>query len=326
MTRVEDPDARSVRIAARRTGIAIAGVSAAIVVGILGLAALFVVYQSRPSELLEPAAPGETKIYVDSKEMLLALAVLGALAVAVVGVAAWWISRRSVAPLGAVLRMQRAFVADASHELRTPLAVLDVRLQGVQAALDRGDPVGDDLGAARRDVGAMAALVTDLLLAAEQQAASADEECDLRPAVEGATADLAALAAEHGVRLVADVRNEARLRLPEAALKRAVVVLVDNAVQHSPAGARVEVEARVVGRRAVVRVRDEGDGIRGIDVDRLFERFARGEAIQRRGSGLGLALVRDLAVRHGGEIAVERTSAAGTVMRLELPVARPARA
>jgi signal transduction histidine kinase len=70
-------------------------------------------------------------------------------------------------------------------------------------------------------------------------------------------------------------------------------------------------------------VRDEGPGITGIDVDQIFERFAHGSADgRRRGFGIGLSLVRDLAVRHGGRVVVESTSGEGTSMRLELPIVR----
>ncbi|MGT2426683.1 sensor histidine kinase [Amnibacterium kyonggiense] len=119
------------------------------------------------------------------------------------------------------------------------------------------------------------------------------------------------------------VANEARVGLSEASLRRALVVLIDNAVAHSPDGSRVQVAAEVERGRAVVRVRDEGGGIVGIDVEQVFERFAHGpDRGRRRGFGIGLSLVRDLAVRHGGRVVVESTSDTGTTMRLELPTAR----
>jgi signal transduction histidine kinase len=296
------------------------------VLGILGLAALFIVDQSRPSELLEKAKPGETKIYVDAHEVLIALVVLGGLAIVVVGVASWVISRRAVAPLGSALRMQRAFVADASHELRTPLAVLDTRLQVLSRKLERDEPYDDTLTAARRDTRIMIELVTDLLLVAEASATGvqdADAGCDLRPTVLSGVHDLQILAGERGLTIAASVENEARVALSATSLRRALVVLIDNALAHSPTGGTVTVTAGVDRGRAVVRVRDEGAGIAGIEIDQMFERFAHGATTgQRRGFGIGLSLVRDLAVRHGGRVTVESTSDAGTVMRLELPVAR----
>jgi len=297
-----------------------------VVLGIIGLVALFVLDQSRPPELLEKPKPGEAKIYVDANEVLVVLVVLGVLAVAVVGVASWVISRRAVAPLGAALRMQRSFVADASHELRTPLTVLDTRLQVLTRKLQRHEPYDDTLAAARRDTRIMIDLVTDLLLVAEASAMDVqgdDEGCDLRPTVLSGVRDLQMLAGERGLTIAVSVENEARVGLSETSLRRALVVLIDNALAHSPDGGTVTVTAGVDRGRAVVRVHDEGAGIAGIEVDQIFERFAHGPTTgQRRGFGIGLSLVRDLAVRHGGRVVVESTSDSGTVMRLELPVAR----
>ncbi len=293
------------------------------VLGIIGLVALFVLDQSRPTELLEKPRPGEAKIYVDANEVLVVLVVL---AVAVVGVSSWVISRRAVAPLGSALRMQRAFVADASHELRTPLTVLDTRLQVLSRKLERDEPYDDTLAAARRDTRIMIDLVTDLLLVAEASATDVqgdDVGCDLRPTVLSGVRDLQMLAGERGLTIAVSVENEARVGLSETSLRRALVVLIDNALAHSPDGGTVTVTAGVDRGRAVVRVRDEGAGIAGIEVDQIFERFAHGPTTgQRRGFGIGLSLVRDLAVRHGGRVVVESTSESGTVIRLELPVAR----
>jgi signal transduction histidine kinase len=313
-----------VRSAALRTALQVAAVSAGLVLGIIGLAALFILDQSRPSELLEKPAPGEDKIYVDANEVLIALVVLGVLAIVVVGVSSWIISRRAVAPLGSALRMQRAFVADASHELRTPLTVLDTRLQVLSRKLDREEPYGETLDAVRRDTRIMIELVTDLLLVAEASATEArDEGCDLRPVVLAAVQDLRVLAAERELRIEVDVENEARVAVSETSLRRSLVVLIDNALTHSPDAGTVRVTAGVERGRAVIRVRDEGAGITGVDPEQMFERFAHGpDEGRRRGFGIGLSLVRDLAVRHGGRVVVESTSEHGTAMRLELPVAR----
>ena len=324
-TSPDDLDTRAARRAAARTTWQVAAVAGGVVVAVFALAVVFLLEQSRPSELLERPRPGEAKVYVDGREALVALILLGVLAVAVVAIAAWRISRRAVAPLGAALRIQRSFVADASHELRTPLTVLDTRLQVLQRKLDRGEPHRETLAAARGDTRAMIDLVTDLLLVAEagETPTSPGAGCDLRPVVLSAGRDLALLAEERGVEVRVQVHNEARVRLSEVGLRRCLVVLIDNALAHSPDRAVVSVEARVERGRAVVVVADQGGGIRGIEPDRIFERFAHGEESgRRRGFGIGLALVRDLALRHGGTVDVVATSGGGTTMRLELPVER----
>ncbi len=225
--------------------------------------------------------------------------------------------------------MQRSFVADASHELRTPLTVLSSRLQVLGRRLDRGEPYRDVLDAARSDTNHMIETVTDLLLVAEAAATAGRPDTggsDARSGIRAAVESLRPLADERGVRIDVDVDADARLTIGDVGFRRCVVVLLDNAITHSPAGAPVVVRSRIGHGRAVIRVIDAGGGIVGIDPATVFDRFAHGGAAtgrtERRSFGVGLALARDLAVQQGGRVLVERTGPDGTTMLLELPLAR----
>jgi len=118
-----------------------------------------------------------------------------------------------------------------------------------------------------------------------------------------------------------------------------VLALVDNALSHAPSGSTVTVSTRVDGGAAVLSVTDRGAGITGIDPARVFDRFARADPPpaapaapatvvapaagpgRRPSFGIGLALVREIALRHGGSVRVAATAATGTTLELALPVA-----
>jgi signal transduction histidine kinase len=136
---------------------------------------------------------------------------------------------------------------------------------------------------------------------------------------------MALVAGERRIRVDASAPQDAWVAMPEPSLKRALTALLDNAIAHSPEGTTVRVAASPAGRRVELTVADQGGGIRGVEPERVFERFAHaGEDARpdgRRGFGIGLALVRDVVVRWGGTVSVVSTSDRGTTMRLELPAA-----
>jgi len=143
-----------------------------------------------------------------------------------------------------------------------------------------------------------------------------------------ATRDMALLAERRGVHVeCTPLATEAAL--PAADLRRCLVALIDNAIDHSPPGGTVAVSA--VADRSVARitVADSGSGITGIEPARVFDRFAHGapvppdpgdESGSRTRFGIGLALVSELAARHGGEVRVARTGSSGTVFELVIPL------
>ncbi|AXL91025.1 two-component sensor histidine kinase [Streptomyces sp. CB09001] len=222
-------------------------------------------------------------------------------------------TNETLAALEASVERQRGFVADASHELRSPIASLRTQLE-VAAA----HPELLDLDGAVADTVRLQRLAADLLLLARLDAGE-------RPA--DARVDLAALARE-----AAEGRTGVRVRGDEDAvsvagsrgqLGRVLANLLDNAERH--ARSAVEVSVRWDGDAAVVAVADDGEGVPAADRERIFERFVRLDDARSRddgGAGLGLAIARDVAVRHGGTLTVHDAPAGGALFELRLPGAR----
>jgi two-component system nitrogen regulation sensor histidine kinase NtrY len=122
---------------------------------------------------------------------------------------------------------------------------------------------------------------------------------------------------EHeGVAVTVDSKGPLMVQGDSLLLSRAVHNLLLNACEASPAGASVEVRTRVAGDHVLVEVLDRGSGIDPAVRERLFEPYV---STKRRGSGLGLSLVRDVAVQHTGSVTLENREGGGAVARLSLP-------
>ncbi|WP_314502556.1 HAMP domain-containing sensor histidine kinase [uncultured Microbacterium sp.] len=321
----EQDDRRRVQRAALSIGVYVGVASAVVIAGGVAVLLAVILLNRRPERAehlgLPEHAGSDDDFVIDADKILPWVVVLGVLGVLLLALVAWLGARRSVRPLAEALRLQRNFVADASHELRTPLTTLSSRIQLLQRRHDRGEPVAQTILDLRGDAAMMTDVLNDLLLAAEGGEV-AGGPASVLDAVTSAAESLRPLADEAGVALVVSSREPATVALPPVTLVRLVIALVDNAVQHSPAGSAVTVTTTVEDGAAAIRVADLGGGIRGIAPDAVFERFARSaESGRRRSFGLGLSLVRDVAVRAGGSVAVESTSDAGTTFVLRLPLA-----
>ncbi|HAM26609.1 MAG TPA: sensor histidine kinase [Microbacteriaceae bacterium] len=321
-----DSDAEAVRHASRIVGLQITVASAVVVFAAIAAVFLFVLARVNPGELFE-LIPDQNNIDISADDLLIVATFLGVIGIVLSGVMSWIITRRAVRPLGEALRIQRAFIADASHEMRTPLTVLDARLQVLQRGLSADDPSAPVVMELRRDAKSLMEVVNDLLEAAE--AASGRSRGDvavvLNPIVELAIDSMRIAGQDRRVRIGLDAPEALASYLPAASAHRCVVALLDNAVRHSPDGSEVTVSLRGTKSMVLLEVRDHGPGIQGISPAHIFDRFARsgdvagGGGGTRTGFGIGLALVRDIAVRHSGTVTVEQTSASGTTIVLSVP-------
>ncbi|MFJ5263873.1 sensor histidine kinase [Streptomyces sp. NPDC088387] len=220
-------------------------------------------------------------------------------------------TNETLAALETSVERQRRFVADASHELRSPIASLRTQLE-VGAA----HPELLDVPGAVADTVRLQHLAADLLLLARLDAGERPQD---------GRVDLAALARDTaegrpGVRVTAD--DVVEVAGSRGQLERVLGNLLDNARRH--AHSAVTVAVRGSGGLAVVEVADDGDGVPEADRERIFERFVRLDDARSRddgGAGLGLAIARDVAVRHGGTLTVGTAPAGGALFELRLPLA-----
>jgi len=205
--------------------------------------------------------------------------------------------------LEAGFRMQREFTADAAHELRTPLTILRSR---VDTLADRGVSK-----ALHQDIEGMARIISQLLDIAELESFSIDphEKADLRTICAEVAEFAAPLALAKG-KNIALSGSDAPVWVngnPEM-LSRAIRNLVENAINYAPPGTTVEI---VVEGSGMVRVLDEGPGIKEEERALIFQRFWRRDRRRTGNAGLGLSIVQRIADTHAATISVENRPTGG---------------
>jgi signal transduction histidine kinase len=258
--------------------------------------------------------------WLNADQFIWAVAILALVSLITTPIVAWVMARRAVKPMAEALRLQRHFVADASHELRTPLTALSSRVQILQRRLDSGKPIDDVARSLHADTTNMARVLDDMLLTVEGAPLVEGTRTSVVECLRQAITSLSPMAEQCDVTLTCQAASDMFVAAPETSLTRAVVAIVDNAIQHSPAGSRVDLSAETVDRTVIIRVRDQGPGIAGVDPSQVFDRFAHGsETGRKRSFGLGLALASEVAHRYGGDIRVESTSSEGTTFAASFP-------
>ena len=223
--------------------------------------------------------------------------------------------------------IRRDFVANASHELRTPLTSIRGFVEALEdGAVDEPQTAQRFLGKIRTHADRMAALVEDLLeLGRLESGARAPEPEEIRPAevAEDVVASFAGAATRKDVSLRRTDRGAPPVVTDPERLRRILENLVDNAVKYTPAGGRVEVTTSAgPDGSARIEVADNGPGIAGEHLARIFERFYRVDRARSRelgGTGLGLSIVKHLAEGMGASVSVESEPGRGARFIVTLP-------
>jgi signal transduction histidine kinase len=254
---------------------------------------------------------------------MLVLTVLGLLGTAVVG---WVVTRRVMAPIRAAFEHERRFVAEASHQLRTPLAILRSSAEVLEReghVGPEGRPLVEDLMA---EADRLTQVVEELHSLAALQAAPrlAVEPVDVVELAGQAVERGLVLGRARGVNVVlegGEAEGGPTVTGSRRALDELLMVLVENAVRHSPDGGTVRLGVAASEATVELTVDDEGPGIPEGDRERVFEPFAR-LAQDAEGSGLGLAIARQIAVQHRGWVEAADAPSGGARLRVTLPLGR----
>jgi signal transduction histidine kinase len=258
------------------------------------------------------------------KRLLMGLLALGGASVVLMGAGSWWLAGRSIRPAQQAWESQQAFVANASHELRTPLTLLRASAEVAMRSLPAGD--ADDralLGDVLQECDHMSRLVEELLLLSRLDAGRlvlARTIIELPELLADVQRQVGRLATERGIQLTTDSAICAVWGDPTR-VRQVLLILLDNALRHTPSGGAVRLGARANGRTTQISVADTGSGIPLEHLPHIFDRFYRAESASGddSGSGLGLSIVKALVEAQGGHIAIESQLEKGTQVVMALP-------
>ena len=221
--------------------------------------------------------------------------------------------------------VRRDFVANVSHELRTPLTAIKGYAEALLDEDDDADAREKFLDIIHRHATRMERLVKDLLRLARLDAGQEAVElvpCDVDGLLRGIANDFEALAAQKEQTIVARVAAEATTIVTDAAKLHDIARnLIENAVNYTPDGGAIEVQAAVANGQFQLTVADTGRGIAPDDLSRVFERFYRVDKSRTTpGTGLGLSIVKHLVQVLDGEVTASNQPGGGALFTVTLPL------
>lgn len=244
---------------------------------------------------------------------------------ALVGFLALLRRRRRQPDQAALERERDTFLSDVAHELKTPLTVV----RGTAEALSDGVVPADEAeryyARILRETDAMSRLVSDLLDVTRLRTGRipfAPRDVDLSVLAQGVVDGLRALAERKGVALTLECEPLPVVLLDHDRIRQLLVILLDNALKHTPEGGTVTLSLSREGETVLLRVRDTGCGIPAEDLPYLFERFYRADPDDSEipGTGIGLSLARQIVLLHEGTVDVTSEIGKGTCFTVGIPL------
>lgn len=266
----------------------------------------------------------EERIEDGRRNIALRLVTLNVLVLIAGAGASYILARRTLEPIEAAMEAQARFVSDASHELRTPLTAMQTTNE---VALRRKKLTSDDarsiIAANIEEIENLKRLSDGLLKLAKHDGALQKEPISLQSVMSDALTQIVAQAQAKSISVDDAVPN---LTVPADALSlcQAFVIVLDNAVKYSPEGSVIHVSAERKSKEVLIHIRDEGIGMKSVDMEHIFDRFYRADQSrtkqQTHGYGLGLSIAKNIMEHHGGSISVVSTPAVGSTFTLTLPL------
>jgi two-component system phosphate regulon sensor histidine kinase PhoR len=219
--------------------------------------------------------------------------------------------------------VRRDFVSNVSHELRTPLASIRALAETIQAGdVEPGEETAEFAERITRQVDRLATLVNELLELSRIESGAVElrpAEVDVAAVARQAAALLAMRCEQAGVTIEIPESGPSIEADPDA-IFRILSNLLDNAIKFSPEGGTVTVDAAEYDDTVAIAVSDDGPGVPAADLQRVFERFYKGDTSRSgMGVGLGLAIVKHTARSHGGAVEVENRETGGARFVVRLP-------
>jgi two-component system sensor histidine kinase SenX3 len=223
--------------------------------------------------------------------------------------------------------VRRDFVANISHELKTPIASVSLLAEALDSAADEPEQVRRFAGRLSVEASRLAHITSEVIELSRLQARDAlrpDVIVPIDEVVAAAVDQNRVVAAAKHVAIAVRASTKAEVYGDRALLVVAVHNLVSNAIAYSNDGGRVGVGAKVVGDTVEIAITDQGVGIEGDDLERIFERFYRVDQARSRntgGSGLGLSIVKHTVQNHGGDVRAWSRPGRGSTFMIRLPLA-----
>jgi two-component system sensor histidine kinase TctE len=217
------------------------------------------------------------------------------------------------------MSQEKRFLNDAAHQLRTPLAGL---ISQTELALTETDPqaLHARLSKVHKSAQRSAHLVNQLLSLARTEADVALVPVDVAALAREVAREWTPRALAAGIDLGFEGEDHLQARADRVLLREALSNLIDNALRYCPRGASVTLRVRATGDgQCVLEVEDDGPGLQDADLPHLFERFWRASELPG-GCGLGLAIVAEIAQRHGGGVEAHNRVPRGLVVRVVVPL------
>jgi signal transduction histidine kinase len=226
------------------------------------------------------------------------------------------------------MKLRGALIANVSHELRTPLAMIRLGAETLKRGAKLSEKERRDIEEqVLREVLHLSHLVENVLDVARMQnqtaRALAFTPVQPRDLVTNLMSSYESWIRSKGFTISVDIEEGIESQMWDRdAVSRAVLNLIDNAMKYSDDEKQIDISVRQTAEDVMIEVKDRGIGIDSRDLGRIFDPYYRAQFSDtqtRRGAGLGLTLVQQIAASHGGRVEVESQPGAGSTFRLLLP-------